>query len=77
MDCWEFMGCGREAGGARSAELGDCPASPDCGTDCARVAGTLCGGDGQGSFAEKLANCIVCEFYRSPNHRKTIAPGRA
>ena len=68
MNCWEFKQCGRQAGGARAAELGVCPAYPNDGRSCARVAGTLCGGQVQGSFAVKLASCMACEFYRSPHY---------
>ncbi len=65
MNCWEFKKCGREKGGAKAQELGVCPAYPDHGTSCARLAGTLCGGKVQGSFAMKLANCMQCDFYKS------------
>jgi hypothetical protein len=74
MNCWEFKQCGREAGGAKAAELGVCPAYPDHGTHCARLAGTLCGGKVQGSFAAKLASCLQCTFYRSPNYDRTYRP---
>ena len=57
MNCWEFKKCGREGGGVKSIELGTCPAYPDYGQQCARVAGTLCGGEVQGTFALKLGNC--------------------
>jgi methyl-accepting chemotaxis protein len=63
--CWEFKQCGREAGGAKAAELGVCPAYPDHGHDCAVIAGTLCGGQVQGSFAQKLKTCRQCEFYQT------------
>jgi hypothetical protein len=69
MNCWEFKKCGREAGGARAVELGVCPAYPNDGHQCARVTGTLCGGQVQGTFALKLANCMDCEFYKSPHYR--------
>ena len=69
MNCWEFKKCGREAKGAKEKELGICPAYPANGTDCAHVAGTLCGGKVQGSFATKLANCLQCDFYKSGNYR--------
>ena len=71
MNCWEFKKCGREAGGARAKELGVCPAYPDHGQHCARVAGTLCGGEVQGSFAQKLTNCMSCEFYLSSDYDKS------
>ncbi len=59
MNCWEFKKCAREK---------NCPAYPDHGTQCARVAGTLCGGKVQGIFAMKLSSCLQCEFYRSPHY---------
>jgi len=74
MNCWEFKKCGRQKGGAKVAELGVCPAYPNHGTHCAHIAGTLCGGKLQGSFAMKLANCMKCEFYQSPDYNKRYRP---
>ena len=62
--CWEAKGCGREKNGAKTSELGVCPAWPDHGRDCWLAAGTLCGGVVQGTYAEKLGNCLSCEFYQ-------------
>ena len=59
MNCWEFKKCGREK---------NCPAYPEHGTQCARVAGTLCGGKVQGIFALKLSSCLQCDFYQSPHY---------
>ncbi len=70
LNCWEFKKCGREAGGAKAAELGVCPAYPHQGRNCARIAGTLCGGKVQGSFATKLSNCMTCEYYKSPHYER-------
>lgn len=75
MNCWEFKKCGRQRGGSRVAELGVCPASADAKADglnsshnggriCWALTGTLCGGQIQGIFAQKLDNCMECEFYR-------------
>ena len=64
INCWEYKKCGREHGGAKVAELGICPASPDHGRECWAVAGTLCGGKVQGTEAEKIGNCRQCEFYK-------------
>ena len=58
MNCWEFKECGRTT----------CPAYPGHGRHCARVAGTLCGGEIQGTFALKLANCMHCDFYQSGHY---------
>ncbi len=68
MNCWEFKKCGRERGGAKARELGVCVAFPDQGRQCAKVAGTLCGGKVQGSFAMKVANCMKCDYYLSPHY---------
>jgi len=72
MQCWEFKKCGRVKGGAKSDTLGICPAYPDHGKSCAIISGTLCGGVVQGSFAQKLTNCMECEFYKSEYYDKTI-----
>lgn len=76
QNCWEFMGCGRELGGAKCAELGVCPAVTETrvngvhggtngGRSCWAVAGTLCGGKVNGTFAAKMGNCLRCDFYRT------------
>lgn len=70
MNCWEFKQCGRENGGLKERELGACPAYPDNGKNCARIAGTLCSGTVQGTFAKKLTSCIQCDFYRSEYYKK-------
>jgi hypothetical protein len=70
MNCWEFKKCGREAGGAKAAELGVCPAYPKHGKSCAHMAGTLCGGKVQGSFATKVVACMQCDYYKSGHYVK-------
>jgi len=70
MNCWEWKLCGREAGGRNAAKNGVCPAYPDHGKHCARVAGTLCEEKVQGTYAAKLANCMRCGFYRSRHYDK-------
>jgi len=75
VNCWEWKKCGRQEGGARVAELGVYPAASaeringaHCGLNggraCWALAGTLCGGQVQGTFAAKLSNCMVCDFYK-------------
>ncbi len=68
LNCWEWKKCGREAGGKLATKFGVCPAYPDGGQRCARVAGTLCGGKVQGTFASKFLNCMKCDFYLSSNY---------
>ena len=75
LNCWEFKNCGRQPGGQKVLELGVCPASEFAKTDgvnsgknggraCWVIAGTLCGGKVQGTYAAKLTNCMGCEFYK-------------
>ncbi|MCK4911448.1 MAG: hypothetical protein KAR83_07385 [Thermodesulfovibrionales bacterium] len=73
MNCWEFKKCGREKGGAKAEASGLCPAIPYHGKHCARVSGTLCGGEIQGTFAVKFANCMQCDFYMSEHYDKTYS----
>lgn len=73
-NCWEHKKCGRHPGGSQAQELGVCPAAHEPRLDglhggryggraCWVVAGTLCGGEVQGTFAKKFRNCMVCDFY--------------
>ena len=73
-NCWEIKKCGRNPGGIKVAELGLCPAAVEEKTNginsgknggrcCWAVTGTLCGGKIQGTYANKLLNCVKCEFY--------------
>lgn len=74
-NCWEIKKCGREPGGEKAGELGVCPASTEicldgthggknAGRACWVIAGSLCGGKVQGSFAEKYMSCLNCDFYK-------------
>ncbi len=63
-NCWEFMKCGREKGGNKAGELGICPAHPEKGRECWKVAGTFCGGKVQGTEAQKHDTCLVCDWYK-------------
>jgi hypothetical protein len=73
LNCWEFKKCGRQPGGHKEQELGTCPATvagdfhgahggKAAGRACWAVAGSLCGGKIQGTYAQKLTNCWRCEF---------------
>lgn len=74
LNCWEFMLCGREIGGSKAKDLGVCPVSREtklhnvhdgrnAGRACWVVAGSLCGGTRQGTFADKFVTCEKCEFF--------------
>jgi hypothetical protein len=69
LNCWEVKKCGRPASG------GECPVIQEtrlhgvhggmrAGRACWVIAGTLCGGQEQGTFASKYHNCEKCDFYR-------------
>ena len=72
--CWEVKRCGREKGGSRVEELGECPAARDRSLDGKN------GGENGGRYCWRVAeprgnkliphwcdeerNCLVCEFFR-------------
>lgn len=74
LNCWEFKKCGREKA-ANGDASGTCPAvheaklhqvhgGSQAGRACWVVAGTMCGGVKQGTFAKKYDNCEKCDFYQ-------------
>jgi hypothetical protein len=89
QNCWEFKQCGRELGGAKVHEMGVCPASTensvdgvhggiDAGRCCWAVVGTFCEGEVQSTYAQKLHNCIGCEFRSVVEHEERgalVQPG--
>ena len=67
MNCWEFKKCGKGT---------DCPVytekrldgihgGDNAGRACWMVAGSMCGGEIQGTYAQKIDNCVKCDFYQS------------
>lgn len=74
-NCWEYKKCGREPGGNKVDDLGVCPTTAEkrldganggknAGRACWAVAGTMCEGKIQGTFADKQLNCLECDFWR-------------
>lgn len=70
VNCWELKKCGR---GPNDSSY-RCPAATDkrldsihggknAGRACWMVAGTFCEGEVQGSFAHKIVDCTLCDFY--------------
>jgi hypothetical protein len=58
-NCWEFTKCERQPGGL----LGY----------CWKVAGTLCGGKVEGTFAAMMRNCSsCCQFYHLVKNEEGI-----
>lgn len=69
LNCWEIKQCGRQKGGDKVSELGECVVSRQAlGHSCWAVAGTLCGGVVQGTAAQKEMNCLSCDVYGLYNH---------
>ena len=75
-NCWEVMGCGREAGGRRVNGKGSCPASTEtslhaihggvnAGRACWTIDGTLCSSSGPDKLEAKKDLCGSCSFYQS------------
>ncbi len=76
LNCWEFKKCGRQLGGENTLAMGVCPASvavaldgvhggTNAGRACWVIAGTMCKGQVQGTFAQKYRDCAVCDFYKA------------
>lgn len=74
FNCWEFKKCGRQPMGNKVSELGVCPVATEAkahginggtngGRACWAIAGSLCGGKVQGSYATKLGSCLQCDFF--------------
>jgi hypothetical protein len=75
INCWEFKKCGREPRGTKVDEFGVCPATVEiklhgihegknAGRTCWIVAGSLCDGIVQGTFAKKYGTCVKCDFFQ-------------
>ena len=83
-NCWEFKKCARGPGGNKLSEFGTCPAATDISSDeinggkgggrvCWTVTGTLCGGEIQGTYGQKMAACISCDFFQQVKEEEDIA----
>ncbi len=54
-NCWEFKKCGKEE---------ECPAHPYQGTVCYTAKATVCRGEIQGSYEDKIKACRTCDYYK-------------
>jgi trans-2-enoyl-CoA reductase len=54
--CWDIKNC-------PSDRQKGCPAYPNRGDKCWMVTGTLCGGEEQGSYHDKIIKCKSCDVY--------------
>ena len=74
QNCWEVMQCGRGPGqgldqehicpAARENRLDGVHGGQNAGRACWVVAGTCCGGNVQGVFAQTITKCRHCMFYQ-------------
>lgn len=65
-NCWEVLACKKDGCPAHfERRLDGIHGGVNAGRSCWVVAGTRCGGKIQGSHAQKIGNCMKCEFYIS------------
>lgn len=75
INSWEFRKCGRGMGQSVKSCNGLCPVAKEtrldglhggtnAGRACWVIAGTMCDNEIQGSFTQKLDNCLECDFYQ-------------
>ncbi len=75
QNCWDFKQCGRGPDCGSTSSERPCPAATErrldgvhggmnSGRACWAVAGTLCGGKVQGTYAAKHDVCQKCDFYQ-------------
>ena len=71
LNCWEIKKCGRQKGGNKINELGECLASrKGMGHSCWAVAGTMCADEIQCTYAKKIRFCTFCEVYGTYNRSR-------
>ncbi len=63
IKCWEYTKCGRELEGKKVSEFGHCPAALSPDNNCWFVAGTMCSGKIEGTYAQKIDTCVICGYY--------------
>lgn len=85
LNCWEYKKCGREPGGHKVDELGVCPAATfadyhgvhdgtRAGRACWAVPASLCSGEKQGVFCQKLNSCQRCDFFNLVKKEEDLGP---
>ncbi len=67
VKCWEFKNCAYT----------DCPSFKSENRRCWQVAGTHCGGEVQGVFAQKFGRCEKCEVYKVARADRLAGLGEA
>ena len=64
-NCWEVKNCKDKENcpAFNEKKLNNIHGGYNGGRTCWIIAGTMCGGEVQGRFAQKTATCLACEFY--------------
>ena len=73
LNCWEYKKCGYGPDSSKGSKV--CPTLLEAKLDgvhngikagraCWVVAGTFCGDEVQGQFAQKYSTCMNCDFYQ-------------
>jgi hypothetical protein len=76
INCWQYMLCGRETGGAYTGRFGVCPASTDnrldgvhggknAGRACWVVTGSFTKDADEMVFTRSHKDCRACDFYNA------------
>jgi hypothetical protein len=76
VNCWQYMSCGREPGGAHTDLFGVCPASTDnrldgvhggknAGRACWAIAGSFTKDGDEMALAGGHRDCAACDFYNA------------
>jgi hypothetical protein len=84
LNCWEFMKCGREVGGAKVTEHGPCPVSTcvrangihygkNGGRVCWAVPGAMCKTKTEITYDGKITGCVSCAFYRLVQQEESMS----
>lgn len=74
-NCWEFKKCGKQPGGKNENVTGKCLVplmsmydgihdGKNGGRVCWLVSGSMCSGEVQMAFSNKLKSCSTCDFYK-------------
>ena len=76
VNCWQYMSCGREPGGARTDLLGVCLVTTDtrldgvhggknAGRACWVLAGSFKKGAQEMALVKEHKDCAACDFYKA------------
>ncbi|MDA8078759.1 MAG: hypothetical protein M0Z79_07440 [Nitrospiraceae bacterium] len=76
QNCWEFFNCKDipTCPVPKETRLNGIHSGKNAGRACWVVAGTLCGGNKQGSHIDKEHGCLQCKFYNTVKEEEFEKP---